>query len=58
MFLVDYIGCSFKFILRVGVEELRGAFTINSSTPTLRVHLNEHPIYECVIFIRNFLQNM
>jgi hypothetical protein len=56
------IGCSFKFIRRVGVEEsivttnnaksevrfkqleLRGAFTIDSSTPTLRVNLNEHPI--------------
>jgi hypothetical protein len=66
-----YIGCSFKFILKVGVEEsimnaplvslqnkntnnsksevrfkqlIRGAFTIGSSKPTLRINLNEHPI--------------
>jgi hypothetical protein len=69
------MGCSFKFILKVGVEEsivnaplgrlqskntnnaksevrfkqlirglIRGAFTIDSSTPTLRINLNEHPI--------------
>jgi hypothetical protein len=72
------IGCSFKFILKVGVEEsivnapwitdhhrtritdqltslcasfvfllcrlTRGASSINSSTPTLRINLNEHPI--------------
>jgi hypothetical protein len=73
------IGCSFKFIVKVGVEEsivnaplvslqskntnnaksevrfkqlssvIRGTFTIDSSTPTLRVHLNEHPIYEGTI---------
>jgi hypothetical protein len=71
-----YIGCSFKCILKVGVEEsivnaplvslqckntknaksevsfkqlmhnciIRGAFTINSSTPTLRINLIEQPI--------------
>jgi hypothetical protein len=69
------MGCSFKFILKVGVEEsivnapldrlqskntnnaksevrfkqlirglIRGAFTIDSSTPALRINLNEHPI--------------
>jgi hypothetical protein len=59
------IGCSFKFLLKVGVEEsivnaplvglqdkntnnaksvIRGAFTIESSTPTLRINLNEHPM--------------
>jgi hypothetical protein len=70
------ISCSFKFILKVGVEEsivnapriterisclnlisllalfrfllcrlTSGAFTIDSSTPTLRINLNEHPMY-------------
>ncbi|KAH0817181.1 hypothetical protein GEV33_005610 [Tenebrio molitor] len=30
----------------VGLEKpTSGAFTIDSSTPTLRIHLNEHPIY-------------
>jgi hypothetical protein len=65
------IGCSFKFILKIGVEEsiviasrisclnltslfvlfvflhcrlTSGAFTIDSSTPTFRINLNEHPI--------------
>jgi hypothetical protein len=77
------IGCSFKCILKVGVEEsvvnvpritdhgsadrrymdrlyksnltfcvvcvllckrTSGAFTMDSSTPTLRINLNEHPI--------------
>jgi hypothetical protein len=45
--LVTYMVRSFKFILKVGVEEsivrfyTRGAFTIDSSTPTLRINLNE-----------------
>jgi hypothetical protein len=60
------IGCSFKFVLKVGVEEfivnvplvslqskntknakseVSGAFTIDSSTPTLTGNLNEHPIH-------------
>jgi hypothetical protein len=60
------IGCSFKFPVKVGVEEsivnalwirgqlfksyrclcfyTYGAFTIDSSTPTLTGDLNEHPI--------------
>jgi hypothetical protein len=63
--LITYIGCSFKFILKVGVEEsivnapqitdqrsavfllcrrTSGAFTIDSSTPTLTINLNERPI--------------
>jgi hypothetical protein len=63
-FSFHYIGCSFKFILKVGIEEsivnaplvslqskntnnsksevrfkqlVRGAFTIDSSKPTLRI---------------------
>jgi hypothetical protein len=69
------VGCSFKCILKVGVEEsivnaplvtlqsknannaksevrfkemIRDAFTIDSSTPTLRINLNEHPIHSFV----------
>jgi hypothetical protein len=51
------IGCSFKLILKFGVENsivnaplvhrqtvIRGAFTIDSSTPTLRTNLNEYPL--------------
>jgi hypothetical protein len=58
------IGCSFKLLLKLGVEEsivnapqimdllfvflfcrlTSGAFTIDSSPPTLRRNLNEHPI--------------
>jgi hypothetical protein len=34
------IGRSFKFLLKVS----RGAFTIDSSTTTLRRNVNEHPI--------------
>jgi hypothetical protein len=68
----DSIGCSFKFILKVGVEELivnepivcvqskntnnpksevrfkqliRGVFTIDSSTPALKINLIEHLIF-------------
>jgi hypothetical protein len=78
--ITHYIGCSIKFILKVGVEELivnaprnhvlhtadqlfksnltfcvvvfllcrrtSGAFTIDSSTPTLRRNLNEHLIFK------------
>jgi hypothetical protein len=62
-----YIGCSFKFPVKVGVEKsivnapritdhlfksyrhlyfnTSGAFTIDSSTPTLTGNLNEDPIY-------------
>jgi hypothetical protein len=69
----QYIGCSFKFPVKVGVEKsivnapqitdqlfksnltfcvvvfqlcrrTSGAFTIDSSTPTLTGNLNEHPI--------------
>jgi hypothetical protein len=70
MFII-YIGCSFKFLFKVDVEEpivnssrisclnltslfalflfslcrlTSGAFTIDSSTPTLKRNLNEHPI--------------
>jgi hypothetical protein len=74
------IGCSFKFILKVGIEEsivnaplvsgqskntnnaksevrlkqligdlicnhlISRAFTIDSSAPTFRINLNEHPV--------------
>jgi hypothetical protein len=70
--MIMNIGYSFKFLLKVGVEEsivnaplvslqskntnntksevrfkqlvIRGAFTIDSSTLTLRINLNEQPI--------------
>jgi hypothetical protein len=63
------MGCSFKFLLKAGVEEsivngpriteitnqlfvfllcrvTSGAFTIDPSTPTLRIHLKEHLILQ------------
>jgi hypothetical protein len=80
------IGCSFKCILKVGVDELivnapritdqlsksnltfwgclcfwfllcrltSGAFTIDSSMPTLRRNLNEHSIFSVYLCARLF----
>jgi hypothetical protein len=69
-----YIGCSFKFPVKVAVEEesitdltslfalfvfslcrlTSGAFTIDSSAPTLTGILNEHPIHNATHYRRKF----
>jgi hypothetical protein len=75
LYYIHYIGCSFKFLLKVGAERttdygLRisclnltslfalfvfllsrltsGAIPIDSSMPTLRRNLNEHPILQTI----------
>jgi hypothetical protein len=35
---------------------IRGAFTIDSSTPTLKIHLNEHPIPSQVLIVLGSLK--
>jgi hypothetical protein len=37
---------------------MSGAFTIDSSTPTLRINLNEHPIFKHLIGMRKWFWNM
>jgi hypothetical protein len=47
------VGGNFELRQTVVCRLTSGAFTIDSSAPTLRIHLNEHPIIYYLFFRSN-----